>query len=87
MSGTIRIIECDGAGRDIHWPKKSSPDYQTIKSALGQQCERVRIDYNGRVRDMYICEEGFVNPLASEYYGAEVVGPAAVWIPDGRVRK
>lgn len=93
MSGTMVVIKVDGTETHHPWYKRTPPDYPTLQSHVGGPVEIVKCRYGGRVRDMYIDENGTLNKrekndkataLIRLYYGPEtvqIVGTVLIWVP------
>ena len=73
--------------------ESKKPDYETIHSLLGGYMERIRVRYEGRIRDAYVDEEGLIkgldrNPKIEKMmdgmfkgYAAPIAGKAIIWVP------
>lgn len=98
--GTLTTIAPDGrhtAQRFETSAKVSGPGLSALQAAVGGYIERVRVRFNGRVRDAYVNEDGYskgllVNRpamaiLAEPFQGATIVGNLAVWEPDPKAPK
>jgi hypothetical protein len=95
-----KIVVVKPTGEYVHLPADKSLDLRLIYLAIGASTvERIKVRYEGRVRDAYLDEEGFLNgkrpnaeikKLAEAYYGQPCqtfVGSAAIWIPTPRKEK
>lgn len=95
---TIVVIKPNG--EVINLPADTKLDLRLMYLALGcRTVERIKVRWEGRVRDCYVDEEGLLtrrpfNPklkeLAEAYYGApcqEFAGSGAIWIPTPRKKK
>lgn len=88
--GTLIKIDVDGTVTR-HEAKKA--EYEQITSLLGGYMERIKVRWEGKVRDCYLDEEGLikqlpfnphVKPLAEAYYKTpcqDFAGPAVIWVP------
>lgn len=97
--GTIVVVKT--TGEHITLPADDKLDLRLIYLAIGANTvERIKVRYEGRVRDCYVDEEGWLPPakrpnpalrkLAEAYYGApcqEFAGAGAIWIPTPRSKK
>jgi hypothetical protein len=99
MSGVLVEIKPDGT-ETKHEVKGHIP-LQTIWKLVGGYVERIKVRYDGKVRDCYLNENGvaerlIVNPkireLAKLYYtqGGELqqfLGTGVIWVPNPRKKK
>lgn len=95
MSGKLVKIEVTGQVITLPWIKKGPPEWEFLRDAVGGYIERVRVRWDGRVRDAYVNENGYaegcvINPsamriLADPFKGSTIVGPLCVWVPDPKV--
>lgn len=96
--GTIVVVK--PTGEYIHLPADKKLDLRLIYMAIGASTvERIKVRYEGRVRDAYLDEEGIMNGkrpnpeirrLAALYYGPNIqtfLGSAAIWIPTPKEKK
>lgn len=96
--GTIVVVK--PTGEYIHLPADKKLDLRLIYMAIGASTvERIKVRYEGRVRDAYLDEEGIMNgkrpnpeikKLAEAYYGRPCqtfLGSAAIWIPEPAPKK
>jgi hypothetical protein len=95
----IHVIKPDGTITKL--PADDKLDIRLMYLAIGCNCvERIKVRYEGRVRDAYLDEEGLYRPnirwnskikeLAEAYYGRtcqQFAGTAAIWIPTSRSKK
>lgn len=92
-TGRICIIYPNGLREFRTITNKKGPQMEDLQKAIGGgYFERVRVRYDGRMRDAYVDEDGLskrlpLNTLASELLGASIVGPMAIWIPDQKGKK
>jgi hypothetical protein len=73
------------------------PSLATLQAAVGGYIERVKVRFNGRVRDGYVNEEGIAKGLPSNsvatdmltdiYVGTVLFGTLAIWEPDPKKPK
>lgn len=99
MSGTIVIIrpgERLGQHHDAkRWTKTGQPDFEVLRDAIGGGwIERVKVRYEGRVRDAFVDEEGLIkqqppNDCATALcvHHHFIVGIMAIWVPDSKKAK
>lgn len=95
MSGTLAILPV-GGGLTLEPYTGPRPSLEQLQKAVGGYIERVKVRYDGRVREAYVNEEGLIEGLpfnatatrlVSEFgYGA-IVGTIAVLVPDPRKPK
>lgn len=91
------IVVVKTSGDIVTLPADNKLDLRLIYLAIGASTvERIKVRYDGKVRDAYLDENGFLNrksrnpkikELAEAYYGApcqDFVGHAAIWIPTPR---
>lgn len=97
--GTIVVVKT--SGEIVTLPADEKLDLRLIYFAIGANTvERIKVRYEGRVRDCYLDEEGWLPPqkrpnpaikvMAEAYYGApcqDFAGHAAIWIPTPRSKK
>lgn len=98
MSGKLVVIHPSGMVTEHPYEKSGAPDWVALKGLVGGYIERVRVRYEGKVRDAYVNENGIseglpLNPhgaaiLAAPFTpGTEIVGPLVVWVPNPKVKK
>jgi hypothetical protein len=94
------IVVVKPTGEYITLPADDKMDLRLIGLAIGAGVvERVKVRYEGKVRDCWLDEEGWINQkrpnpevkkLAEAYYGVpcqEFAGSGAIWIPTPRSKK
>ena len=94
------IVVVKPTGEYITLPADKALDLRLIYLAIGAgTVERIKVRYEGKVRDCYLDEEGWINrkrpnpevkKLAEAYYGVpcqEFAGAGAIWIPTPRRTK
>ena len=94
----IHVVKTNGTITKL--PADNKLDLRLMYLAIGcTTVERIKVRYEGRVRDCYLDEEGLLrgkqfNPkikeLAEAYYGQpcqEFAGAGAIWIPTPRKAK
>ena len=97
MSGQLKIIYPGGHTSTQIWAGKSQPPLKMLQDAVEGYIERVKVRFEGRVRDAYVNEDGIskgfqVNPQACRlvsgtiFEGSTIVGPLAIWIPDAKAK-
>lgn len=95
-----QIVVVKPTGETITLPADDKLDLRLMYLALRcSTVERIKVRYDGRVRDCYVDEEGAIkgraiNPklreLAQGYYGPGIQqfsGPGAIWVPTPRAKK
>lgn len=96
MPGVIVKIDVDGSLTEIPIKYKGSVKWEDLHRNLNDgYIERVKVRYQGRVRDAYVDEEGLLKglqrnlvaeQLVADYYGAPLsqwlVGPIVIWVPN-----
>ena len=96
-----KIVVIKTTGEEIVLPADDKLDLRLMYLALGcTTVERIKVRYEGRVRDCYVDEEGWLPPakrpnprlkeLAEAFYGKpcqEFAGSGAIWIPTPRTKK
>lgn len=97
MSGQLLRIDVDGTlTKEVVTGK--GPDLATLQRLVGGYIERIKVRWNGRLRDGYVDEDGIskfphrINKeacrLAAGAHGGEVkwrlVGPIVIWVPDAK---
>jgi hypothetical protein len=98
MTGRLIVITPNGTHSVTEIKTAKGPTLKDLQTAVGGYIERVRVRYDGRVRDAYIHEEGLilglpVNNRATSMLAAEyntcggIRGPLAVWVPDPKAKK
>ena len=87
--GTLVCIKPDGTEERIEAKK---PDYEVLNRLVGGYIERVRVRYEGRIRDCYVNEDGFRLTLEPnehirsklagvfEHYQGVILGNGVVWV-------
>lgn len=100
MSGKLVIIQpTDVPGMqlpEIVWDKSSSPDLTVLQKHVGGYIERVRVRWEGKVRDAYVKEDGIGARMPVNVYGTSILAPPfdprenvlvgnlVIWVPDAR---
>jgi hypothetical protein len=93
-----KIVVIKPTGEEVVLPADDKLDLRLMYLAIGcTTVERIKVRYEGKVRDCYVDEEGWLPPqkrpnpalkrLAEAYYGApcqELAGSGAIWIPTPR---
>jgi hypothetical protein len=92
-----KIIVIKPHGEEVTLPADDKLDLRLMYLAIGcTTVERIKVRYEGKVRDCYVDEEGLLrgrpfNPqlkrLAEAYYGVpcqQFAGSGAIWIPTPR---
>lgn len=95
--GTLVVVKTSGEITEVPAQKLALSDvYKAIDCEL---VERIKVRYEGKVRDAFLDEEGWCKPnlpnptikrMAEAYYGRpcqEFAGDAAIWIPTPRSKK
>lgn len=95
MSGTLHTITPSG-GAVHRYEGKGPPPIEQLQELVGGYVQRLKARFEGRVRDMYVDEDGLQkglpqNPgatalLAQPYliHHEHLVGPAVIWVPDSK---
>lgn len=93
-SGTLVVIKPDGTRTEARFSGRDAPGLDALQAAVGGYIERVRVRFQGRVRDAYINEEGALNGLPNNKHATALLanpvltvtgylqGNLAVWVPD-----
>jgi hypothetical protein len=96
-----KIVVVKTTGEEITLPADDKLDIRLMYLAIGcNVVERIKVRYEGKVRDAYLDEEGLLRPVvrmnpkikeyAEAYYGRpcqDFAGNAAIWIPTPRKPK
>jgi hypothetical protein len=87
MSGRLIRVETDGTFTTHFWTGARPWPLSLMQRLVGGYIERVKIKYDGRLRDAYVDEEGLVKGLRTNLFalhtaGLHLVGPLVIWIPD-----
>lgn len=92
--GKLIAIKPDGTTEEVESKKL---DLEATKKLIGNGCEiveRVKVRFEGRVRDCWLDEEGWCKPnvanrhvkrMAEEYFGRdcqEFGGVGVIWVPN-----
>lgn len=87
-----RLIAVHPDGKHVEYPSKKA-DYEKLSGLVGGYIERIKVRYEGKVRDCYLNEEGLLNRLpwnpkvkeyAEAYYNRpcqQFAGVGVIWIP------
>jgi hypothetical protein len=99
MSGKLVVIHPDESrAEEIHFIEKK-PTLDDLQHHVGGWIERIKVRYEGQIRDGYLDEEGLLKSLpinrramemdTMKLYrgGMPLVGPLVIWVPDKRVEK
>lgn len=100
MTGKLVIIQpSDSPGStlaEIVWDKSISPDLSVLQKHVGGYIERVRVRWEGKVRDAYVNEDGLSAAMPVNVYGTSILAPpfvpgvnvlvgnVVIWVPDAR---
>jgi len=101
MSGILIKIGPDGRKELHEYGARGTPKWEVLYGLVGGYIERVRVRYEGKLRDAYLNEEGLLKGLPINKYAHKLiqdaesnyavqqyfVGPIVIWIPDKRVKK
>ena len=102
MSGMFIKIEPNGRKTIHEYSQKGPPRLEILQELVGGYIERVRVKYEGKLRDAYLDEEGLIRYTAKDtnMYAFDMIaaassypviqmflGPIVIWIPDKRVKK
>lgn len=99
MSGKLIVIRPDGTETEESWMKSGTPNWETLKRLVGGYIERIRVRYDGKVRDAYVNEDGLSERLEVNYHAMHIlappfsashntiVGPVVIWLPNPTTRK
>lgn len=98
MSGEIVRITTEGGVFRIPVLGTKPPRLEILQRAVGLRdeervtVERIRVRFEGRLRDAYVDEDGFSKKLSRNtqayiMFGVDVVGNVAVWVPGTRTDK
>jgi len=101
MTGMLIKILPNGDKEFQAYNKNDTPSWEVLFKLVGNYIERVRVKYEGKMRDAYLDEEGLIrnppleiNPYAYELikaggnaYQNYYVGPIVIWVPDPKVKK
>lgn len=98
-SGTLVVIKPDGTQTEARLSGRDVPTLEALQAAVGGYIERVRVRFQGRVRDGYVNEEGALNGLPNNKRATALLanptltvtgflqGNLAVWVPDPKETK
>jgi hypothetical protein len=83
MSGKLVIISTDETVREVEVTSKM-PSLEMLQRHVGGYIERVKVRWEGRIRDAYVDEDGISkglesNQLAHQMRFDRVLGPAALF--------
>jgi hypothetical protein len=95
--GKLTTIAPDGRHTEQRFETAKGAALTDLQAAVGGYIERVRVRFNGRVRDAYVNEDGYskgllVNRpamaiLAEPFTGAVILGNVAVCEPDPKAKR
>jgi hypothetical protein len=98
VSGKLVVIFPDETrAEEIHFIEKK-PTLEDLQHHVGGYIERIKVDYEGKVRDGYVDEEGLLKLLPINHRAMEMdtmklyrggmplVGPLVIWVPNKKVR-
>ena len=96
--GTLVRIAPDGEITEHRCEKSTGFEYPMMRDLVGGYIERVKVRYNGVLRDCYVDEEGLIKRLeynpaitgmldgAFKNYTGTIHGPGVIWVPDKKVK-
>lgn len=99
MSGKIVTIFPSGSVVTEEWESSHLPSCERLQEAVGGYFERVRVRYEGKMRDAFVNENGIALGLPENLpatrmldgrfkgYAGLLHGKCAVWIPNPRKAK
>jgi hypothetical protein len=93
MSGRFILISVDGTRELYAVHDRPGPvSLDKLQKAVGGYIERVKVRYEGRLRDAYVNEDGYnmpINLAASDIteYDQYIHGPMVIWVPDPKKPK
>src|ERR1044071_7231476 len=95
--GTIVIIKPDGSEERQRVESSKGWELETMQKAVGGLIERVKVRWEGRVRDAFVNEEGAITEgfdynnkathilaLPFSPLSTRLYGNLAIWIPDAK---
>lgn len=95
MSGKVITIDVAGQVHTCTHHTRGPPEYGLLKRQVGGWIQGIKIRYEGKIRQAYVHEEGFIRRLPlnkeatrllKETYPTEhtqdLVGPLVIWVPD-----
>lgn len=95
--GTLTTIKPDGTRTAQRFETTKGAALSDLQAAVGGYIERVRVRFNGRVRDAYVNEDGYAKGLlvnrpatallAEPFIGVTLLGSVAIWEPDAKAAK
>jgi hypothetical protein len=96
--GTLTIIEPSGVVTTSRVESAKGPSLEVLQKGVGGYIERVKVRYNGKVRDAYCNEDGLSQGLeynhdatmlcrGTIFEGVSIVGNLVIWEPDAKVKK
>jgi len=97
MSGKLVVIKPDGSTIE-HRIESKRPTLEILKELVQGWVERVRVRWEGKVRDAYVDEEGLIKGLQSNRKAIQllappfdpemvtIVGTLVIWVPDSKVK-
>lgn len=95
--GTLTTIKPDGTRTAQRFETTKGAALSDLQAAVGGYIERVRVRFNGRVRDAYVNEDGYAKGLlvnrpamallAEPFIGATLLGSVAIWEPDAKATR
>ena len=99
MSGTLYRVPAHGEVTVHRYEGLGSPGLEQLQKLVGGYIERIRVRFDGRVRDAYVDEEfcykhpevhhRVMEALAPPFSPTfnVIMGPAVIWVPDPKVKK
>lgn len=87
------LVTVQPTGATVITRREEPPSLDDLQKAVGGYIERVRVRYEGRVRDAYVNEEGLLKSLPPNRAatgllappfspGSFIVGLLVFWVPD-----
>lgn len=98
MKGTLHTIKPDGTVATQRFETNKGAELKDLQAAVGGYIERVRVRFEGRVRDAFVNEDGLaqglpVNARAMELLARPfdpaynvIVGNLAVFVADAKAK-
>ena len=99
MSGTLYIVHPGAEEISVEtYPESGCPKLAKLQKEVGGYVERIRLRFEGRLRDAYVDEDGIMKGLRLNTRATNmtmhtgnsfhvIYGPMVIWVPTKRKKK
>lgn len=96
--GKLVRVSALGEMTETRIEDRNGPGHTILNTLVGGYFERIRVRYEGKIRDAYVDEEGLLKGLpvnswvhdkldgVFKGYSAPIAGPVVIWVPDAKAK-